>query len=412
MFLRSFKLLVTSVVAVLLLAGCGNGDPAPAPTGLTVVAAESSVTVSWDVTEGVEYWLFFGPSSVAPASTTSMQSWFGLPGGNVFLKVGSPHVITGLVNGMNYSFSVNARVDGGPGGPGAEAVAATPRIAGSSWSAEAGGPVGSADLHALAFGTIYVGAGAGGAMVSSLDGSSWTVINYATSSNLNAAAFFGTYKVVGDGGAVLTSTDGATWTTQNSGTTKNLYAVTSNGLNLNVAVGAGGTILSSLDGVSWKAATDSATTSDLYAVTYTNYNGGTWLAAGAGGTLIQSTDALTWKVVASNTAVNLRGVAYGLTSLTAGTSTFVAVGDAGTVLTSSNGVDWTAQTLPGAGSVNAVTFGSQFVAVGAGGSIFTSTDGSTWAAAASATTRDLFAVARGPNVYSALGAAGTHLLSR
>ncbi len=412
MFLRSLKFLATACVALLLLGGCGNGEPAPAPTGLTVTAAESAVTVSWDMVEGVEYWVFYGPSSVAPSATASMQRWFGLPGGNVFLKVSSPYVITGLVNGMSYSFSVNARIDGGPGGPGADAVASTPRIAGSSWSAEAGGPVGSADLHALTFGTIYVGAGSGGAMVSSPDGATWSIINYATSSNLNAASFFGTYKLVGDAGTVLTSVDGVAWTTQNSGSIQNLYAIASNSLSLNVAVGAGGTILSSVDGVSWKAATDSATTSDLYAVTYTTYNGGTWLAAGAGGTLIQSADGLTWKTVTSNTAANLRGLAYGLTSLSAGTSTFVAVGDAGTVLTSSNGVDWTAQTLPGAGGVNAVTFGSQFVAVGEGGSIFTSTDGSTWAAAASTTTRDLYAVVRGPNVYSALGAAGTHLLSR
>ncbi len=412
MFLRSFKLLAATLLALLLLAGCGNGEPGPAPTGLSVTPAESSVTVSWDMTEGVEYWLFFGPSSVAPQSTTSMQRWFGLPGGNVFLKVSSPYVINGLVNGMSYSFSVNARLDGGPGGPGAAPVSVTPRISGSNWSAESGGPVGTADLHALAFGTLYVGAGSGGAIVSSPDGLTWSVVNYATSANLNAASFFGTYKLVGDAGTVLTSPDGATWTTQNSGTTKNLYAIAANGLNLNVAVGAGGTIISSLDGVSWKPATDSATSNDLYAVTYTTYNGGTWLAAGANGTLIQSSDALTWKPVVSNSSVNLRGVAYGLTSLTAGTSTFVVVGDAGTVLTSSNGIDWSAQSLPGAGRLNAVTFGSQFVAVGALGNIVTSTDGLTWTGAASATGQDLYAVVRGPNVYSAVGAAGTHLLSR
>ncbi|MDD5335047.1 MAG: hypothetical protein PHS32_15055, partial [Rhodoferax sp.] len=61
MIFRSFKLFFAALIAALLLVACNSGDPTPAPSGLAVTAGESSVTVSWDMTDGVEYWLFFGP---------------------------------------------------------------------------------------------------------------------------------------------------------------------------------------------------------------------------------------------------------------------------------------------------------------------------------------------------------------
>ncbi|TSA10702.1 MAG: hypothetical protein D4R79_11050 [Comamonadaceae bacterium] len=430
MFLRSFKLFVAALAAalVLLSVGCGNGEPAPAPTGLAVSAGESSATVTWSMTDGVEYWLFFGPSSVAPATTSSMQGWFGLPGGNVLLKASSPYVVTGLPNGLDYSFSVNARTDGGPGGPGSSAVTVTPRIAGASWLAS--GAVSAApDLRSVTFGATtgttttvpvntYVAAGTGGAIYSSLDGATWSAVNYASSRNINAAGYFGTFKLVGDGGLVLLSSDAASWTPQTSGTTQNLYAIASNFLSLNVAVGANGTIISSADGITWTAATNSGTTRDLYAVTYAAYGSGLWLAVGAGGTMVQSTDGLTWTSVASNTLADLRGITYGtvLSTSTTGeivaTSKFVVVGAAGTVLSSADGATWSTQTLAGAGNLNAVTYGAQYVTVGAGGKVFISADGVSWTPAASVTSQNLYAVVRAVLAYSAVGAAGTNLLSK
>lgn len=424
MFLRSFKLFVAALVAALLSVACGSGASAPAPTGLAVSAGESTVTVSWDMADGVEYWLYFGPSSVAPGNTASMQGWFGLPGGNVLLKVSSPYVLSGLANDLSYSFSINARIDGGPGGPGAAPVMATPRIAGSNWSA--GSAIsGGVDLRSVTYGVTtatttvasvssYVAAGTGGAVYSSLDGTSWSAVNYATSSKLNGAAYLGSFKLVGDAGLVLLSSDAATWTAQTSGTTQNLYAIAGNNLNLNVAVGANGTIISSPDGITWTAATSSATTRDLYAVTYTGYNSGTWVAVGAGGTMVQSTDGLTWHSVTSGTTAELRGVTYSTSTSTAGvvTTTFVAVGASGTLLSSTDGATWTAQALPGAGALNAVTYGTQFVAVGAAGKIFTSADGLSWTLTSAATSQDLYAVTRGTLAYLAVGAAGTNLLSK
>ena len=443
MFLRSFKLFAATLLTILMSVACG-GDSAPAPTGLTVTAGDTTATVSWNMVDGVEYWLFYGPTSIAPTDTTSMQKWIGLPGGNTLLKVTSPYLVTGvlngttvlasLVNGTSYSFSVNGRTSGGPGGPGAAAVSATPRIAGSNWVAGAANSSGSHDLRAVTYSanivnttpistiyvpttttvTTYVAVGLGGAMYSSPDGVTWSAINYATSSNLNGASYFGTYKLVGDGGVVLLSSDAITWTAQTTPTTKNLYAIASNSSNLNVAVGAGGTIITSPDGVTWSLATNSATSSDLYAVTYSAYNGGTWVAVGAGGTMVESADGLTWHSVASNATTDLRGITNMTNTSTTSvvTATFVAVGASGTLLSSTDGSNWVAQVLPGAATLNAVTYGDQFVAVGSGGNIFISTDGLTWTLAAPATSQDLYAVVHGLYLYSAVGAAGTNLLAK
>lgn len=410
MFLRSFKLFAAALLAVVVLVACG-GDSAPAATGLSVKAGETTVTVSWDMTPGVEYWLFFAPTSIAPADTTSMHSWIGLPGGGSLVNVSSPYVVPSLVNGTSYSFSVNGRTNGGPGGPGTAPVAATPRIAGSTWIA--GTPTSSNDLRSVAFGATYVAAGTGGAMYSSADGATWSAINYATSSNLNGASYFSTYKLVGDGGVVLTSSDAITWTAQTSGTTKNLYAIASNNVNLNVAVGANGTIIASADGITWTPATNSATTNHLYGVTYSAYNSGTWVAVGAAGTIVESADGSNWHTVTSSTGVDLRGIAYGISNTTTGATTFVAAGASGTVLSSTDGVTWTPQVLTGASTLNAVTYGTQFVAAGSGGNIVISTDGVTWTAISPlATSNNLYAVARGTLAYSAVGAAGTNLLSK
>ena len=55
--------------------------------------------------------------------------------------------------------------------------------------------------------------------------------------------------VVGAGGAILSSADGLSWTSVASGTTASLAAVTF--ASQFVAVGASGTVLTSLDGTTW-----------------------------------------------------------------------------------------------------------------------------------------------------------------
>lgn len=439
-----------------------TGESATAPTGLTASAVgESSVTLTWNTVPGVEYWVFYGPTATAPTSVASMNTWisqFGNSnnGGGAVLRVTSPYVVTGLVNGTSYAFSVNGRVDGGPGGPGASPITASPRIAGGTWSAGSTATTGSTNLRAVAYGTTastatpastatYLAAGAGGAMFTSLDGSTWTASNFVTSQPINGATYLSTvYTVVGNGGLILTSTDLTTWSAPanpaaSSGT--NLYAVTTNGSTLNVAVGAGGIILTSPDSVNWTQRA-SPTTQDLNAVIYSPYNQGsntlgTWVAVGNAGTVVESVDGgTTWTTVGSGGAsANLRGVAYGSSTSAASavTTAFVAVGSGGTVLTSTDGLTWTAQTLAGGvptfNAVNATTtVGTtspavvmQYIVVGSGGVIFTSPDGKTWTSATSASssalpTANLYAITRNTTVgqlgYVAVGNAGTTLLSR
>lgn len=439
MFFHSFKLFAATSLTTLLLSACGgSGDAPPTPTGLRVKAtAESSVTLEWDVISGVEYWVLYGPTSIAPTDVSSILGWIGLPGGSQILDLTtSPRVITGLVNGTDYSFTVNGHTDG-PGSPGATPVTAAPRLAGATWSAGmaiTNAPALRAVAHRATVATTttasvstYVAGGVGGAMFSSNDGASWTSIAPVTSNTLNGASYGGgSYKMVGDGGVVLTSSDAVTWNARSSGTSNNLHAVAHNPSGVSVAVGAAGTIIYSGDGTTWSAANYSGTapTSDLYAVNYSSFNvgtntAGTWVAVGAGGTMVQSADGVNWKTVNTGIPADLNGIASGITkaatTTTASETTFIAVGASGNVLSSTDGVTWTPQAVPVAGiNLNAITYGTQFIAVGAGGNIFYSTDGVLWESAIvpPSSTNDLFAVVRGTLAYSAVGAAGTNLFAK
>jgi hypothetical protein len=193
--------------------------------------------------------------------------------------------------------------------------------------------------------------------------------------------------------------------------------VATNYSTLFVAVGTGGAIVTSADGITWAAATSSGTSNDLYAV---SYSGGVWLAAGANGTLVKSTDGLTWTAIATGTTADLHGIAFGASTNVALEPAFVLVGTGGTVLTSADLATattptWKALTTApaGAGTLNAVVYGSQFVTVGNGGRIYISTDGLAWTAVApTGLTSDLLALARGSLMYAALGTAGTNAISR
>ena len=425
MRLQSFKVIASLLVAAAITVGCGGGSPAPAPANLKAVATESTVTLTWDATPGVEYWVFYAPTTYAPADNSNMSRWFNLPGGSVLLNVTQPYSVAGLANGVGYSFTVNGRTGGGPGGPAATTVTASPRMAGAIWTPAAAAS--TQDLRAATFGSTYVAVGNGGTIVSSTNATAWTAVTSPTTQRLNGVSYFPVaatvngiattvpnYLAVGDAGTALFSADAVTWTAKTSNTTKNLYAVAGNGGALNVAVGAGGTIMTTVDGTTWTAATSSGTTSDLYAVNYLN---GAWFAAGSAGTLVKSTDGLTWTAVATGSTADFRGITYGTTAVTtAGTTTagvsYVLVGSGGTVLASTDAVTWTAQTLPGASALNAVIYGSQFVIVGDGGQIYTSVDAITWASVSSGTTNNLLALARGVYMYATVGVAGTNLTSK
>lgn len=413
--MKRFIYLLAAVVATLLLNGCLGGayelgSSAAAPTNVQVVAGDSSVTLTWTGSPNVEYWVF-----TAPGSNVTTENWNTL-GGFAFPKATSPHVVTGLTNGTTYSFTINARIDGGPGGPGTASVSAVPRLAGATWTAEQA--LGTDNLNGVTFGTVFVAVGNQGAIYTSPDFNSytttaWTAQTNPTSSprpNLYATLYGGIYLAVGANGTILRSTDAVTWTQQTSGTSNDLYALATNGVGGYVAVGQGGTILTSGDGITWTRQT-SGTTNDLNAISYGN---GIWVAVGKSGTLLRSATAVAWTATASNTTQNLKGVTYGVAvnpTTSATSAIFIAVGAGGTQLTSTDyGTTWTASVINnGVNNLNAVSYGRQFVAVGNNGALFTSTDGATWTKQTSGTSNDLNAIGHSVTNISVVGATGTNL---
>ncbi len=408
--MRRLLMLVAAILAGLLVAGCGSsGNSADAPANVVAVAGDGIITVTWPMASGVDYWLFY-----ANSTSISTSNWITIPGSISVLGAASPYVATGLANGAVYSFTLNGRTNGGPGGEGTPSVSAIPRLAGTATASlpapwTAGAALGANDLRGVTWGTVFVAVGANGAMDSSIDGTTWTALNSAVATNLNAAVYRGgVYLAAGDGGTMLYSTDAITWTPRTTGTAYNLNAIATNS-GLFLAVGAKGTIVYSGDGVTWTAAANSGTANDLYAVTH--YGDSLWIAVGANGTLVTSTDGITWKSVTSNTALDLKGVAYGISTAT-NAALFVAVGANGTLITSPDAATWTAQTAIGPNTLSAITYGTQFIAVGANGSIFTSTDGATWAGQPSTTNSNLNAIVHAPYRYSVVGAAGVNLLAQ
>lgn len=399
------RLIAWSLLALgaLVVAACSNGFSAggskpDAPTNVKVTAGDSSVVVSWDVQDGIEYWIF-----VAQASSISTDNWTTLPEARVVRNAGSPQIVAGLSNGKVYSFTVNGRRDSGPGGSGSPSISTIPRVAGLTWNA--GTPLATSSLNGLHFlgltvPGVFTTVGNGGVIFQSSDAVSWTPVTSGVTTDLNAVTYgVGRFIVVGKGGFMLSSLDNVTYTAITSGTTNDLLSV-GVGVNGLVAVGANGTIVHSTDGGNWTVVT-SGTTQTLYAVTYSN---AAWYAVGAGGTILKSSDGDIWTAVTSGTTADLHGFAWNGT-------TYVAVGSGGTIISSTDGTTWTAVTKVTTSDLSSLTAGSQFVAVGAGGTIISSVDATNWSVVSSPTTANLNAVLFGLNGFSAVGVGGVNLSS-
>ena len=407
--MNRFIVLMASLAITALLNSCSNSaNSADAPPDFKAVAGDSSVTITWTAAADVEYWVFF-----AKGTNVTTANWLSI-GGSAVAKVTSPYVVGGLVNGTAYSFTMNGRKNGGPGGAGAPTQVVTPRLAGSNWVV--GAPLSAARLNGVGTtATSNTAVGAGGAIFSIASGAAAaTQTNPAAPADLNAVLNGGLgFVAVGAAGTVIFTSDALTWTTKTSGTVADLYALATPATGAFAAFGAAGTIITSSDGSTWTSVT-SGTTTNLYAGAY---GAGRYVAVGAQGTIVTSTDGTTWQTIASGTTRDLRAVTFGILTTTTGTTTttanlFVALGAAGTFLTSSDGLAWTLRTPMSTSNMNAAVYGGQYVAVGSGGAIYTSADGISWRAETSGTTNDLTALARTANGYVAVGAAGTYLTSQ
>ncbi|HET7201437.1 MAG TPA: hypothetical protein VFI80_11555 [Burkholderiales bacterium] len=403
-----------AIATLVVLAGCHLRADAPtqAPDISSIAAGDGLAVLTWNDDPDLTYWIFYqaGGSVVAASpSSTAIRS------------VISPRLVTGLVNGTQYAFVMNATRDDSPAGPSSPVFTATPRLAGAGWVS--GAPLGTVpqNLNAIAFsGTRFVVVGnaatifAGDynyANTNPVGVTTWlqpTPLPAGFASDLSAVLFNGSFVAMGTDGSILTSADGVNWTLA----TNPVPGAGMNGLAFGpgtyVAVGNGGEIFTSPDLVTWTpAANNAGTTGDLHNVSFLN---GKFIATGALGTLLTSADGSNWTALTSNTPNALRAAAFGLTSQSV--ARYVAVGDAGTILTSTDGVQWNPVTpAPLAQNLNSVTVGSRFLAVGQGGVVAYSDDGTSWSTA-SAGSADLSRVLFAPGTYVAVGASGANVFAQ
>lgn len=410
MLFSSLRQTLAALMVAMLVSACGGsgGSAAPAPVGgISVAAGDGNATITWTAVPGVKYWLFY-----APSATLSTTDWITVPGSRAILGVTSPYVVTGLANGLNYSFTVNGRNGDGPGGPGSPTVTIVPRPAGGTWTA--GTTLGANTMRSITYGTAsdllgyYLAVGDAGSTYRSTDGLTWSGLPAAASTDMRAALYaLGKFIVVGINGSIRYGTDMYNWTTATSNTAETLNALASNGA-LAVAVGNNGTLRTSSDGITWASGTV-PTTQNLYSVSYSA--SGVWLAVGAGGTVMTSPDATNWTLVNSGTTADLNAVA--VQSYTS--YTFIAAGNGGTLITSTDGgATWVGQASGSSANLLAISAApNQVLVTGNGGTVLTSASGTTaWATRTSGTSANLHAVISGFSQYVAVGQSGTNINSR
>lgn len=219
-----------------------------------------------------------------------------------------------------------------------------------------------------------------------------TVAAIPIGTGLNALRTIGTQLyAVGAGGTVIVSSDGTTFTAQASGTTNQLFALTKQGSTI-FAVGNAGTVTTS-DGATWSLTTSGiAGVVNLRSIGYLNdtikfvASGIDTSSGNQKGVILTSPTGLgSWTTVLTTPVVNggtIYSVAYD------GVGTYVAVG--GNDLNGNGGVNfvytstdhgatWIQRSLGINKTLRAVVFNQGFfTAVGFDGGIFNSADGITW----------------------------------
>lgn len=135
--------------------------------------------------------------------------------------------------------------------------------------------------------TLFVAAGAGGALRVSTDLSTWSAAASPVTRDLTAIAVSSSatatqFAAVGQGGALVTSSDGVNWTAPAPVVTADLKGLVRG--SRFVGVGTGGTVVLSDDGANWSIVS-SGTVADLNAVTFGD---GSYVAAGAGGVTVSA----------------------------------------------------------------------------------------------------------------------------
>jgi hypothetical protein len=198
------------------------------------------------------------------------------------------------------------------------------------------------DLHAIAFGGgRYVACGDAGAVITSTDGTNWSVFFADAPAELQGVTHGnGRYVAVGrfaSEAIVVTSSDGERWSTHRVPEAERLRGVAF-GQGQFVAVGreqfsSTARAYSSADGTNWSEVVVGSASANFEAVAFAN---GRWVIAVDGGRAYSSTDLSTWTNVTTG-MLKPEGAAFI-------NNQFVITGDDGVIAFSSDGLNWIAHT--------------------------------------------------------------------
>jgi hypothetical protein len=243
-------------------------------------------------------------------------------------------------------------------------------------------------------GGLWVVVGEGGIIYYSADLKSWTAARAVTTSRLNGVSYVNkTYVAVGEGGVIATSSDAQNWTLRASGTTNFLHGIASDYPSSSAiyATGGNGTILRSFDfGLTWSDGSGDLSwfvsgqgslrlTDNIEVAEYGPYFNGT---SGSRRIAVAGSNGLAWARTGNSGDVPqklsgapvFRGLIYGAAN-------WVVAGERGTIYTSSDGVKWTQRFSGDSPStvttetILSVTYAEtlqKFVAVGTNGRVLVS----------------------------------------
>jgi hypothetical protein len=277
-----------------------------------------------------------------------------------------------------------------------------------TWTAITPVPTTSALRDVAWTGTQFVAVGDNGTVLTSDDGSAWTIRPSGIATTLRAVIWADSVLyAAGDAGVMLTSRDGIAWLPVATNATADQYDVVAAG-NQCVAVGTGAALLSP-NGTDWTR----QSIGSLDTLTGVAWTGKTLVAVGCNSVILSSVNGIAWTPQSSGFLDWMYGIAAHKGLLTIVGYNYSAYNCYGTALTSTDGVQWTRRF---AGTTRQVLYGltaaeNLYVAVGYYGTILTSPDAQTWSPCSSGTTRKLQAVTFSATTFVAVGDRGTILIS-
>jgi photosystem II stability/assembly factor-like uncharacterized protein len=260
---------------------------------------------------------------------------------------------------------------------------------------------GSESYEGVAYGNgTWVVVGAGGSILTSPDGVTWTPeINPLAPKSLDDVLFAkGLFVAIGrNANVMLTSTDGHAWTPQ----TPNLssaFEIIHDGTQF-VIIAGGGFLYTSPDAIHWEFKASVPINYDIGGFAFGN---GVYVEAGYKRTgqppdLFSASDFSQWTKRDAKVTQNLHNVGFGL-------GMFVVVGQGGSILTSTDGVEWTPRPNAHSGFIwDVTTDGQHFVAAAQWGRLLTSSNGIDWTVHETDLLWHLTDVAFGKDTFVAVG---------